>query len=157
MTLHEWLLIFPLLFMCHELEELAWMPEWFVRLKASPVKLPDKVRQITVSPRSFTLIVFEEFILVCCVILYSIVVSSFLVATALILVYGLHIVVHFGQMVYLRRYVPGSFTGGLTLIGCTLVLKQLLPQVEVGPLVIATVLMTVVVGANLVICHKWIR
>ncbi|MFT9267158.1 HXXEE domain-containing protein [Oenococcus sp.] len=103
-------LLFPLFFMLHELEEIAFMPNWVVKIKKNA-----NSRFVNLIPttkaKNFALMVLEEYLvlLIIAVICYKKQAINFYLA--LMLVYNLHILVHIVQSLVLKSYIPGLFLG----------------------------------------------
>ena len=104
-------MIFPALFMTHEMEELIFMPGFVTKLPAS--KATKKV-QAYYSPLVFNLTVLEQLLLLLLILGISYYSKHFGFYVTVIIAYIYHIFGHLIQTIVLRKYVPGLLTGSLT-------------------------------------------
>ena len=104
-------MIFPALFMTHEMEELIFMPGFVTKLPAS--KATKKV-QAYYSPLVFNLTVLEQLLLLLLILGISYYSKHFGFYVTVIIAYIYHIFGHLIQTIVLRKYVPGLLTGILT-------------------------------------------
>ena len=96
-------LLFPSLFMIHEMEEILLMPSFM----SSMVEHPKfKNFKEFYSPFKFNLIVFEEFLILLAFLAYSFYVDDFTIYQTIIIAYNYHIVIHvFHQQVQSSLYL----------------------------------------------------
>ncbi|MGX7025995.1 HXXEE domain-containing protein [Vagococcus hydrophili] len=99
-------LSFPILFMLHELEEIAYMNDWLHKNLKSE-KIPQRLKKNPPTHKAFTLMVLEEYLLmlVIAVICYSFSYHEFYVS--LIIAYNIHILVHIGQALFFEKLRSG--------------------------------------------------
>ena len=115
-------ILFPSLFMIHEMEEILLMPSFM----SSMVEHPKfKNFKEFYSPFKFNLIVFEEFLILLAFLAYSFYVDDFTIYQTIIIAYNYHIVIHVFQSLYLKRYVPGLLSGIVTGLCCSIWIHQL--------------------------------
>ena len=125
-------LLFPSLFMIHELEEILLMPSFM----SSMVEHPKfKNFKELYSPFKFNLIVFEEFLILLAFLAYS-----------------YHIVIHVLQSLYLKKYVPGLFSGIVTGLCSSIWIHQLVQSSLY--LYFFSILTLLIILLNLAICFK---
>lgn len=152
-------LSFPILFMFHELEEIAFMTEWMNRLKKDKLgKLPQLFKKMdTPSHKSFTMMVMEEYLLIMIIagICYMFSYHEFYVA--LIISYNIHILIHVMQAVFLKSYVPGLILGVLSFIILTIILSTYINILDLNLVLVLTPINLLIVFINLFIIHKIIR
>ena len=99
-------LLFPSLFMIHEMEEILLMPSFM----SSMVEHPKfKNFKEFYSPFKFNLIVFEEFLILLAFLAYSFYAGDFTIYQTIIIAYNYHIVIHVLQSLYLKKICTGSF------------------------------------------------
>jgi hypothetical protein len=148
MTKIDFILIFPSLFMLHELEEMIFMPSFVVDLQHHK-RLPMKVRHFIskLSAFHFNLIVAEEFLLLLFFSLWTGYFQLYTVYAAMVLAYVLHIIGHICQCCLIRKYVPGTLTGIFTSIIAVLILIPW--QLDVFKLLPSTLLAFAVMMGNL--------
>ncbi|MCD2257063.1 HXXEE domain-containing protein [Lactobacillus sp. CC-MHH1034] len=151
-------LSFPILFMLHELEELAYMPSWYQKKLVHFQKIPQKLKQyLKTPPRAFALIVLEEYLLILIVGAICYFNNSSVFFIALIIAYNLHIIGHVLQALYLKTYVPGLCFGILSFVGLTYLLVQFTPPASGDLLIIFVPLYLILLMLNLFIMHKWLK
>ena len=93
-------LLFPSLFMIHEMEEILLMPSFM----SSMVEHPKfKNFKELYSPFKFNLIVFEEFLILLAFLAYSFYAGDFTIYQTIIIAYNYHVVIHVLQSLYLNR------------------------------------------------------
>ena len=142
-------LLFPSLFMIHEMEEILLMPSFM----SSMVEHPKfKNFKEFYSPFKFNLIVFEEFLILLAFLAYSFYVDDFTIYQTIIIAYNYHIVIHVFQSLYLKRYVPGLLSGIVTGVCCSICIHQLLQNPF--QLYFASILTLLIILLNLAICFK---
>lgn len=142
-------LLFPSLFMIHEMEEILLMPSFM----SSMVEHPKfKNFKELYSPFKFNLIVFEEFLILLAFLAYSFYVDDFTIYQTIIIAYNYHIVIHVLQSLYLKKYVPGLFSGIVTGLCSSIWIHQLL-QISLQ-LYISSILTLIIIMLNLIFCFK---
>ena len=142
-------LLFPSLFMIHELEEILLMPSFM----SSMVEHPKfKNFKELYSPFKFNLIVFEEFLILLAFLAYSFYVDDFTIYQTIIIAYNYHIVIHVFQSLYLKRYVPGLLSGIVTGLCCSIWIHQLVQSSLY--LYFFSILTLLIILLNLAICFK---
>ena len=152
-------LSFPILFMFHELEEIAFMTEWMNRLKKDKLgKLPQLFKKLdTQSHQNFTLIVFEEYFLIIIIAGICYLFSYHAFYVALIISYNIHILIHVMQAFFLKSYVPGLISGVLSFSILTIILSTYINIVDLNLVLFLTPINLLIVFINLFIIHKIIR
>jgi hypothetical protein len=116
--------LFPIVFMFHDFEEVIMMSPWvaknaefitqrFPRLAA---RMLPHFRGLTTS--SFALAVALMFLIVSTVTLISVELDLYALWTGVLIGYFIHLVVHIGQFVVVRRYVPVVVTSFITAPYC---------------------------------------
>ena len=109
-SLIVWLL--PIVFMLHELEEIVFVRLWFEKNGSYlQRRFPAVARRIgDISTAGFSVAVAEEFILLGAITVTAVLTGWHLLWLAAFGGFGLHLVVHIGQWIMLRRYIPGIWT-----------------------------------------------
>lgn len=106
----------PLVFMLHDLEEIIMVRPWLdheaERLRQRFPKFADRIlKQFrNLSTSGFALAVTEEFILLVLVCLASLFWQAYTAWAALSIAFFLHFLMHIGQFLLYRRYIPGLIT-----------------------------------------------
>ena len=133
-------LLFPSLFMIHEMEEILLIPSFM----SSMVEHPKfKNFKELYSPFKFNLIVFEEFLILLAILAYSFYVGDFTIYQT---------IVHVFQSLYLKRYVPGLLSGIVTGVCCSIWIHQLLQNPF--QLYFSSILTLLIILLNLALCFK---
>lgn len=146
--------LFPILFMFHELEEIAFLPNWS-REQISNPKIPNKLKNmLSTNAQSFTLMVLEEYFL-----LVSISAICYLgnypeFYLAVIAAYNIHVLGHIFQSIYLKKYVPGTGLGIITLIILMVISINYLPNLNVPMFIMFIPLSMLILVLNLSIVHR---
>ena len=116
--------LFPVAFVLHEAEEIAFLPGWLQRHRE---RLSNRFPHLSArllpcvggtTRRTFAGIAAEEFLLVVGATLWSSTTPFLYPWLALFLAFGVHLVVHLLQIVMIRRYVPVVATSLLGLACC---------------------------------------
>lgn len=109
-----WLL--PVVFMLHDFEEIIMMQPWLARgLPAIQQRFPRLARLIAgstggLSQPAFALVVAEEFILISLLTWLAVTGSNLTLWLALLMGFFLHLLMHIGQFIAARAYVPVILT-----------------------------------------------
>ena len=142
-------LLFPSLFMIHEMEEILLM----LSFMSSMVEHPKfKNFKEFYSPFKFNLIVFEEFLILLAFLAHSFYVGDFTIYQTIIIAYNYHIVIHVFQSLYLKRYVPGLLSGIVTGLCCSIWIHQLVQSSLY--LYFSSILTLLIILINLALCFK---
>lgn len=111
MSTLQFYLIFPSLFMLHELEEVIWMPSF---VKKISLQIPHNKIFTFYTPFAFNTIVMEQLLLLLITLYLSYQFNNYTIYTTIVIAYIYHIFGHLIQTIVLRKYVPGLLTGILT-------------------------------------------
>lgn len=115
MELNIFFLLFPSIFMLHELEEILLFPRFMDRN-------PQLQRQLlsgAFTPFRINAIIYQEFILLLIILGLSIYFESFDFYLTIIIAYIYHVIGHVFQSILLRQYIPGVLSGIITAGYCT--------------------------------------
>lgn len=143
--------LFPILFMTHEIEEIIFLPRFVERLKwNNSNKVIEKIPSI--SSFQFTIIVIEQLILIILLSFYCYMSNNISLYIALIIVYIVHILIHYIQAIVIKKIIPGFYMGTLS----SIVLAYLLIKIEVDlkELVGYILIILLIAIFNLLIMHK---
>lgn len=143
--------LFPILFMTHEIEEIIFLPRFVERLKwNNSNKVIEKIPSI--SSFQFTIIVIEQLILIIILSFYCYMNNNISLYIALIIVYIVHILIHYIQAIVIKKIIPGFYMGTLS----SIVLAYLLITIEVDikELVAYILIILLIAIFNLLIMHK---
>ena len=115
MELNSFFLLFPSIFMLHELEEILLFPRFMER---NP-QLQRRLLSGAFTPFRINAIIYQEFILLLIILGLSIYFESFDFYITVIIAYIYHVIEHIFQSIFLRQYVPGVLSGIITSGYCT--------------------------------------
>ncbi len=115
MDLHSFFLLFPSIFILHELEELLLFPRFMER---NP-QLQRRLLSGAFTPFRINAIIYQEFILLLIILGLSIYFEDFDFYITIIIAYVYHVIGHIFQSIFLRQYIPGVLSGMITAGYCT--------------------------------------
>ena len=115
MDLHSFFLLFPSIFMLHELEEILLFPRFMER---NP-QLQRRLLSGAFTPFRINAIIYQEFVLLLIILGLSIYFESFDFYLTIIIAYIYHVIGHVFQSIFLRQYIPGVLSGIITAGYCT--------------------------------------
>lgn len=115
MDLNGFFLLFPSIFILHELEEILLFPRF---MRRNP-KLQQQFLAAAFTPFRFNAIVCQEFILLLIILGLSIYFESFDFYITIIIAYVYHVIGHIFQSIFLRQYISGVLSGIITAGYCT--------------------------------------
>lgn len=156
MVTYIWL--FPLLFICHDMEEIIGFMPWISKYKQLlQEKAPIFLRlHDGLSTEGFALAVFEELIIVLIFSLVALIGHHrilYLIWLGGFIAYALHLLIHIFQALFLRQYIPSLATSLICLpISCWIIGKvSLLLQVRWAELLVFSIIGCLIVGVNLIL------
>ena len=155
-----WLL--PIVFMIHDFEEIIFLKPW---IRKNGGYLAERFPRISkrllprldgLSTSAFALAVAEEFVLLSLITLGSVLFDNYLLWLAAFMGFFVHLLMHVGQWIVVRRYIPAIWTTFLALIYCVYTLHVIIAKNIFRPSEIAlwTIVGLVLVGGNLIFTHK---
>ncbi|MBI3170603.1 MAG: HXXEE domain-containing protein [Chloroflexi bacterium] len=161
MTLDTLLWLLPAVFMFHDFEEIIMVRPWLQKntplLRERFPKLAERVlpQLESLSTSAFALAVAEEFILLTALTLAAVEFKLYAMWTGAMLGFFFHLLVHLGQFLAFRKYIPAVLTSIPAGIYCIFALQQILSTglatwAEIFPWFLATVVLLVV---NLLFAH----
>ena len=115
MDLHSFFLLFPSIFMLHELEEILLFPRFMDR---NP-QLQRRLLSGAFTSFRINAIIYQEFILLLIILGLSIYFEDFDFYITIIIAYVYHVIGHIFQSIFLRQYIPGVLSGMITAGYCT--------------------------------------
>lgn len=115
MDLHSFFLLFPSIFMLHELEEILLFPRFMGR---NP-QLQRRLLSGAFTSFRINAIIYQEFTLLLIILGLSIYFESFDFYLTIIIAYVYHVIGHVFQSIFLRQYIPGVLSGIITAGYCT--------------------------------------
>ena len=154
---YVWLL--PLLFVFHDFEEIIGMRAWTARNADICQRFPRFafIFKSTTATEGFALAVAEEFVLllIICELTFTGIRAFNLLWLGTFIAFALHLVVHIGQAVVIRKYIPALATSVLVLPLSLWLIADCINNSDFSPIEITiySIAATVAVGANLLLAH----
>lgn len=150
-----WLL--PVVFMIHDFEEIVMMKPWAARnVGGLQRRFPRLASRLVpaigrLSTGGFAVAVAEEFLLLSALTLLAVEYNLFALWTGLLLAFFVHLLVHVGQFLVFRRYVPVIFTSLPAAVYCVVAARELTAKglVDWGTAVLWGIGCLALVGLNL--------
>lgn len=115
MDLNSFFLLFPSIFMLHELEEILLFPRFMDR---NP-QLQRRLLSGAFTSFRINAIIYQEFILLLIILGLSVYFESFDFYLTIIIAYVYHVIGHVFQSIFLQQYIPGVLSGIITAGYCT--------------------------------------
>ena len=148
MDLHSFFLLFPSIFMLHELEEILLFPRFMDR---NP-QLQRRLLSGAFTPFRINAIIYQEFILLLIILGLSVYFESFDFYLTIIIAYIYHVIGHVFQSIFLRQYIPGVLSGIITAGYCT---YQIYDAVSANYMILACSFLTLlIIFVNIILCFK---
>ena len=151
MDLHSFFLLFPSIFILHELEELLLFPRFMER---NP-QLQRRLLSGAFTSFRINAIIYQEFILLLIILGLSIYFEDFDFYITIIIAYVYHVIGHIFQSIFLRQYIPGVLSGIITAGYCT---YQIYDAVSANYMLLAYSFLTLlIIFVNIVLCFKMLQ
>ena len=151
MNLNSFFLLFPSIFMLHELEEILLFPRFMNR---NP-QLQRRLLSGAFTPFRINVIIYQEFILLLIVLGLSIYFESFDFYLTIIIAYIYHVIGHVFQSIFLRQYIPGVLSGIITAGYCT---YQIYDAVSANYMLLAYSFVTLlIIFVNIAVSFKMLQ
>ena len=148
MDLHSFFLLFPSIFMLHELEEILLFPRFMDR---NP-QLQRRLLSGAFTPFRINAIIYQEFILLLIILGLSVYFESFDFYLTIIIAYIYHVIGHVFQSIFLRQYIPGVLSGIITAGYCT---YQIYDAVSANYMLLGYSFVTLlIIFVNIILCFK---
>ena len=148
MDLHSFFLLFPSIFMLHELEEILLFPRFMDR---NP-QLQRRLLSGAFTSFRINAVIYQEFILLLIILGLSIYFESFDFYLTIIIAYVYHVIGHVFQSIFLRQYIPGVLSGIITAGYCT---YQIYDAVSANYMLLAYSFLTLlIIFVNIVVSFK---
>ena len=151
MDLHSFFLLFPSIFILHELEELLLFPRFMER---NP-QLQRRLLSGAFTSFRINAIIYQEFILLLIILGLSIYFESFDFYLTIIIAYVYHVIGHVFQSIFLRQYIPGVLSGIITAGYCT---YQIYDAVSANYMLLAYSFLTLlIIFVNIAVSFKMLQ
>lgn len=151
MDLNSFFLLFPSIFMLHELEEILLFPRFMDR---NP-QLQRRLLSGAFTSFRINAIIYQEFILLLIILGLSIYFESFDFYLTIIIAYIYHVIGHVFQSIILRQYIPGVLSGIITAGYCT---YQIYDAVSANYMLLAYSFVTLlIIFVNIAVSFKMLQ
>lgn len=151
MDLYSFFLLFPSIFMLHELEEILLFPRFMDR---NP-QLQRRLLSGAFTPFRINAIIYQEFILLLIILGLSVFFESFDFYLTIIIAYIYHVIGHVFQSIFLRQYIPGVLSGIITAGYCT---YQIYDAVSENHMLLAYSFLTLlIIFVNIAVSFKMLQ
>ena len=148
MDLNSFFLLFPSIFMLHELEEILLFPRFMDR----NLKLQRRLLSGAFTSFRINAVIYQEFILLLIILGLSIYFESFDFYLTIIIAYVYHVIGHVFQSIFLRQYIPSVLSGIITAGYCT---YQIYDAVSANYMLLAYSFLTLlIIFVNIVVSFK---
>ena len=151
---------FPLAFLIHDLEEILVQHKWMSAHKENLLRrfprLQPMIRHLSsLNTKAFTIAVIEELVLLILATAYYLADGSYALEiwTALFVAFSVHLVVHIGQGIIIRSYVPGLSTSILLLHYSYYGISCICQEMNFGKLILLGLIGFVAIAVNLWFAH----
>ena len=151
MDLHSFFLLFPSIFMLHELEEILLFPRF---MDQNP-QLQRRLLSGAFTSFRINAIIYQEFILLLIILGLSIYFESFDFYLTIIIAYVYHVIGHVFQSIFLQQYIPGVLSGIITAGYCT---YQIYDAVSANYMLLAYSFLTLlIIFVNIAVSFKLLQ
>ena len=154
------ILSFPLAFLIHDIEEILVQHKWLSAhkedlLRRFPRLQPMILHLSSLNTKAFTIAVMEELVLLLLATSYYLVGGPYALEiwTALFVAFSVHLVVHIGQGIIIRGYVPGLITSILLLPYSYYSISRICQEMDCGKLILLGVIGFIAIAVNLWFAH----
>jgi hypothetical protein len=162
MELKFLILLFPVVFMFHDFEEIIFFKTWLTKnkdlLKSRFPRLSDRVlpHLQKLSTAGFSVAVAEEFILLSIITYTSIWWQNYFLWFAIFMAFSIHLIGHVIQWIIFRKYVPSIVTSLISLPYCVYTIYSFLSASTMSVLQVVawTMIGLVIMLLNLILAHK---
>lgn len=153
------LILFPIVFIIHELEEIIMVEKWMGKhrdelFRRFPVVAKRLERITQIDTRSFAVIVVEEFLIVSGLTIMSIVTGNIIYWYCVLAAFSIHLLIHLLQFIVWKNYIPAIITTVLCIPYCILALYDTIRIITSSELILYAAIGIVVAGANLLAMHE---
>ena len=154
------ILSFPLAFLIHDLEEILVQHKWMSAHKEDLIRRFPRLQPMilhlsSLNTKAFTIAVIEELVLLLLATAYYLADGPYALEiwAALFVAFSVHLVVHIGQGIIIRGYVPGLITSILLLPYSCYGISCIYQEMNSGKLILLGVVGFAAIAVNLWIAH----
>lgn len=159
--MHEYLILilFPIVFMIHEFEEMIMVEKWMCKNRDElSVRFPVMAKRLEwltrIDTRSFTVIVAEEFLIASGLTVTSILTGSIIFWYCTFAAFGIHLLMHLLQFFIWKKYIPAIATTTLCLPYCVWAFQESAQSLVLSQLSLYAAIGTTIAGINLLCMHR---
>ena len=153
-------LLFILAFIIHDGEEIAMEHKWLLAHGDALCEKHPKLRRMLnhlwqMNTKAFAIAVLEELILLVAITVYVIWGGPYAIElwTAVFIAFSIHLIVHIGQSIVVKSYVPGLLTSILLLPFSYLGMQSICNTFSSIQLLLWGVIGLIIIAANLAFAH----
>lgn len=149
---------FFIIFVIHELEEIFYLPDWIKKNKDIFQRSPILSKFSNISTKKFSLIVFEESLLLLTSYLMFIW-NYYYLWIAIFLGFYIHLIGHLIQSLIIRKFFPGMVSCLVFIPSCSFLLYSIIStfSLEWPHVLLLGFLGSILVIVNLLVMHKIVR
>lgn len=154
------ILSFPIAFLIHDTEEILVQHKWMLAHKEGLLRRLPRLRSMilhlsSLSTKAFTIAVIEELVLLLLATAYCLIGGPYAVEVwvALFVSFSVHFLVHIGQGIIVKGYVPGVITSILLLPYSYYGINSICKEMDCGKLVLLGVIGFISIAMNLRFAH----
>jgi hypothetical protein len=155
-----WLL--PIVFMIHDFEEIIFIKSWINKNKDDLSEKFPKIskrfllRLDNFSTSAFALAVATIFVSLSLITLGSVLFDNYVLWLAAFMGFFMHLFVHLGQWIILKRYIPAIWTTFLALTYCVYTLHEIISSniFQISEIILWTIVGLGLLGINFILAHK---
>ena len=154
------ILSFPIAFLIHDTEEILVQRKWMLAHKEGLLRRLPRLRSMilhlsSLSTKAFTIAVIEELVLLLLATAYYLIGGPYAVEVwvALFVSFSVHFLVHIGQGIIVKGYVPGGITSILLLPYSYYGISSICKEMDCGKLVLLGVIGFISIAMNLRFAH----
>ena len=153
-------ILFILAFIIHDGEEIAMEHKWLLThgdtLREKHPKLRRMLNHLRqMNAKAFAIAVLEELILLVAITVYVFWGGPYAIElwAAVFMAFSIHLIVHIGQSIFVKGYVPGLLTSILLLPFSYLGMKSIWNTFSMAQLLLWGVIGLIIIAANLAFAH----
>jgi hypothetical protein len=148
--------------MIHDFEEIIFFKSWINKNKDYLAEKFPKIatrflpHAVKLSTSAFALAVAEEFVLLSLITVGSILFDNYVLWLAAFMGFFVHLLIHLGQWILLKRYIPAIGTTFFALIYCAYTLYVIIEKniFQTSEIVLWTIIGLGLLVVNLIFAHK---
>ena len=154
------LLLFPIIFMIHEFEEIIMIEKWMNKNRSDFDRRFPRIAQrmnkfMDIDTRNFSIIVAEEFFIVSILTITSVLTNNIIYWYCILTAFSIHLIIHFLQFVIWKKYIPAIITTILCIAYCIFAIEKASYILTFKELFIYAVVGIIIGAVNLLVMHRF--